>query len=304
MMLLDHIAISAIATKILYQKANTKLILLACFAGFIPDILAIFYHPGSIEYLAHRRYTNSLLISPFYTLLISLLFKSFNKEYNFLLIYTITTLNYILHIWLDHINEYGAPLFYPLSDKIYALDIIHSFDPIFLTISSAFFIYVAYIYFKKQALAIRILKIFMATYITYFSLMFIYKTYFTQTSIATLNKENISYSALTTTPKTFWRWKSIATQNNGSFAVIESDKAGVILHKSLDLNALPSAITQDSYLVEFLKYARFPAYKIINDQIYIYNVIYSDNTYALIYTMKNNAVISKEITTFDFEYPL
>ena len=140
MMLTDHIASSIILSNSIHTIRDRKILWIVCIVSAIaPDILAFFYHPGSIEYLYHRRFTNSVILAPVYVLAITVIFKiiTFKKHFPLLIIFTVSLLSYFLHIVLDLITPYGSPLFFPLTDKLYSFDLIHSFDPVFLTLSIA-----------------------------------------------------------------------------------------------------------------------------------------------------------------------
>lgn len=300
MMLIDHIATSILATNIVKNNAThlRYILLVAVISAIVPDILAMIYHPGTIEYLYHRKYTNSVILAPIYSALLSIILFLFLKmKLGFLTIYVITTSNYFLHIFLDHINEYGAPLLYPLSSTIYAMDVLHSFDPIYITISLLLIAYYLISYKRKIKPSKAILTVFSLLYISHFLIMTTLKIYNTDHYKEAINNLNGNYEYITTVPKTFWRWRGIA-QNNDYYLVI-IDENNISLYKKGKTKDLPIEITNDSYTDKFFEYARYPIINQENDSTSMYNAIYSRKSYNLKFETKDNRIISKSISGFD-----
>lgn len=304
-MLIDHISTSIVGSaKFIDTRAKSMLLYVAIVSAIIPDILVLFYQPGSIDYLYHRRYTNSLFLMPIYSFVIAYIFsKFFNKQnISFYVIYIVSLANYFLHILFDWITPFGSPMLYPFSDTLYSLDILHSFDPVYLTISSIVFIYFIYVSIKKIDFSTKLIYAVIFLYILHMIVMSIFKIQTTQNFKTFLqdNYPNAKYEA--TIPKTYWRWRAIASVGD-KYIVCNNNMNSATTHKKLTISSLPVSIQKDEYLIKFLEYARFPAVvKVSNNELYIYNLIYSSKSYRLTYKLDySGSIVNKEISGFDLK---
>lgn len=301
MMLTDHIASSIILSNSIRTIRDRKILWILCIiSSIVPDILAFFYHPGSIEYLYHRRFTNSVILAPLYVLVITIIFKiiTYKNHLPFFIIFVVSLLSYFLHIILDLITPYGSPLFFPLTNKLYSFDLIHSFDPVFLTLSIALIVIFVVSIIKQTNWFQHIARPVLYVYLVYISMMFVYK------NIASLNYKNYLSSNFpnahyeATIPKTFWRWRGIATENN---KVIQLN--GMLSVKKIvefnSIDKLSEFIKSDGYFRKFVSYARFPVSEIQKNQISVFNAIYSSESYKLTYKFEGDSIVYKTISGFD-----
>lgn len=301
MMLFDHVASTIILSNSIHAVKKDKSLWIICIlSAVLPDLLAFFYHPGSIEYLFHRRYTNSIFLAPLYVLVVASVFKLvfYKNKVPFYLYFIMSLINYYLHILLDLVTPFGSTIFFPLANRIYSLDIFHSFDPIFIAIS-AFVIIVSILYvYKKRKSFYRFIRYSIYAYLLYFSFIIIFKL------IASANYEkylsihypNSQYEAIV--PKTFWRWRVIASSQDKI-----QQLNGILNVKNVkeynSIENIPEFIRQEYYYRSFLLYARYPAVQFDENQISIINAIYSDQSYRLSFEVENDSVVSKKISGFD-----
>lgn len=301
MMLVDHIASSIILSNSNRTIRNKSILWIICiFSSIAPDILAFFYHPGSIEYLSHRSYTNSVIIAPIYALAIAFIFKliSLRNQIPFYIYFLVSLVSYYLHIFLDFITPYGSPLFFPFTNKQYGLDIIHSFDLVFLTISTTLILISIFSIFKRIKLFSRIVRLSFYVYLFYISFMLLYKslTYSNYKNYLSANYPNSKYEK--TIPRTFWRWRGIALEKNKIIQLNGTFKVSQVKEIN-SIDNLPDFIRLDEYFKKFILYARYPAAEINKKRISVFNAIYSDQSYRLTYEIEGDSIISKSISGFD-----
>lgn len=115
------------------------LILFICWALF-PDIDILW---SFNDYKLHRVLTHSIFMLPFVSIIPSFIFYHiFKKEIKYKIIYFIFFVWIILHIFLDTIIIWWTPLFWPISDKYYSLNIYtFVFEPLFLPVYLYFLFY-------------------------------------------------------------------------------------------------------------------------------------------------------------------
>ena len=301
MIIIDHIATSLISTQILnFKKFRIIILIIAVLSAILPDILVAVYQPGTIEYLSHRKYTNSLILAPIYSLIFPSIFYFILRKKNpsFPIFYFVSLFNYILHIFFDLITPYGTILFYPFSSKIYSLDFLHSFDPIFLTVSTGVILYFVILLFLKKAFKTTILVIFILIYFAYIFIMISTKYSFEDEFSNMLSKHQSNYTYSVTVPMTYWRWRGIA-EITDSILVCDNNKK-IQIYQKYSKSLIPKILNNDNYLVDFLEYARFPIINESNDSIFISNAIYSTQSYQLFYVIDTtNQSYKKGISGFD-----
>ncbi len=301
MMIPDHIATSLVMAVILLNKnKNKELIYSIVLAGILPDALVLIYLPGEINYLYHRLYTNSIVLMPFYTIILAAGFHFFTKQkIHFWIFFYYISLSWLLHIFLDLITPYGTQLLFPLKDNIYSLDILHSFDPIFLGISLLSIIILA-LNLRKKIFDTQSLGIFLAgLFAFYISVMLLFKSYhsYTNKAFITSNYSNIRY--IHTIPKTYWRWRGIA-QNDEKIVVINNNLSDIYEYSLKNIKLLPKSVRNDKCMIKFLSYARFPIYIINKNEISVFNAIYSPGSYRLTLKLdKHQHIRFRNISEFD-----
>lgn len=111
-----------------------------------------------------------------------------------------------------------------------------------------------------------------------------------------INYPGSQYEAIV--PKTFWRWRVIASYQN---KILQLN--GVLNVKNVkeydNVNRIPDFIRQDKYFENFMLYARYPATQINKNDVSVINTIYSDQSYRLSFEIENDSIVSKKISAFD-----
>lgn len=279
------------------------------FASILPDIpVLIFGNPGSIGYLAHRRYTNSLILAPFYSLIPIALFWSLIKKTSLkdkiTIIYLFSLIAYLLHIFLDYITPFGTILFYPLNKNIYSLDLLHSFDPLFMLISFSIIGYFSWLFVTKKAINKNITKYFILLYFFYFCFTFVLKAKAVSEFSAHAKINYPETELISTVPRTFWRWRGILKSQEYYIVLLKEN--GKIKSKKYPIIKIPKIITQDSYYTDFVKYARYPIISLNKNELSVTNLIYSFDSYRLIFifdnkgNIQNRKITGYDITDYDF----
>lgn len=101
-------------------------------AGFFPDtdfVFGLFNRQYYLEY--HRDFTHSILLLPFYALLLSSVFVKISKRPFFWNFFRICVPVLVSHLLLDLFTSYGTMVFSPFSERRYALDLLFIVDFIF-----------------------------------------------------------------------------------------------------------------------------------------------------------------------------
>lgn len=104
-------------------------------AATLPDsdfLLRLF---GEETFLRHHRgITHSLILLPFFSLILAFIFNRVSRKQNFLSFYLLCFLSFLSHILLDLVTSFGTMALSPLSDQRIAWDIIFIIDPYFTAI--------------------------------------------------------------------------------------------------------------------------------------------------------------------------
>lgn len=305
----DHIAAGLLINQS-SKKRNSYIFLLVCvFASVLPDLPVVFFGaPGSIDYLAHRKYTNSIILAPLYSiipLIVVLPFKKyFGKEIiNLKQLYAFSLISYYAHIFLDLITPFGTQLFYPVSPRVYSLDLFHSFDPIFLSISITSIILILYYRIRKRTTNKKLIALVIVLYsLLFVGTLFIKNNQEGKYEELIKSKTNLTYKA--TIPRTFWRWKGIA-EDNYNYLVLTRLSNYIVVDEYPKLTNVPSFIAVDEYYKKFIDYARYPVMVNNSGTSSIWNLIYSFDSYRLDYEFDNKGtIINREITSFNLLDPI
>ena len=126
--------------------AGEPLLGVAFIVGSIfPDLDVLFILFGKRFYLRnHQGITHSLLLAPFFSiLLIAALFGFLSMDWNWLMV-AVTLAGILLHICLDWFNTFQVALFSPLTHKRYSLDAVFFIDVMSLTLTLLFFVSYSY----------------------------------------------------------------------------------------------------------------------------------------------------------------
>ena len=129
--------------KIFSNKKNRFILIIFLFSAIFPD-LDIIWSWNNIA--LHRILTHNLTLAPIFSLIISYIFYNLakrNKQISFIKIYFIVLSWILLHIFLDYIAVWGIPLFYPISNKYYSLNLYtYVFDLFLFLIFTAIIIFI------------------------------------------------------------------------------------------------------------------------------------------------------------------
>ena len=252
MLFLDHLAIGAIVNNSIQKKFSIIPLLIIVTASILPDIpVILFGGPGTIEYLAHRKFTHSLLLAPLYSLVPIIIYLYFILRgvyrNRILYLYFLSLTGYLLHIFFDLITPFGTKLFYPVSEEIFSLDILHSFDPIFLSLSSIIIVFLIWNLIKKKTVPLKLNLTFISAYAVYILIALIIKSYYSNVFDGYIKNHYRDFVYERTVPRTFWRWKGIAKSSN-EFLVIRTTEGRIESKKYFINNNLPDWLKKESLL--------------------------------------------------------
>ena len=297
MMIIDHAATSLLlGSSFTEVRRNKKFLLLFCLAGLLPDALVLLYQPGDINYLYHRLYTNSILLMPFFVGILSAAILYFKLlEINFFRLYILLMVSWGLHILLDAFNPYGSQLFFPLSDKTFSLDILHSFDPAFLFISCFYLLFALF----KRKFSKRLSILIGLSYASYLVFSILSYTHHQGKFVKAFEKENKSSELIDIVPMTFWRWRGILKDDEGTH-VAESSSNLIHSYNNTAIKKYQNLSSCDVTLKKFFIYARYPIISESKEHIDLFNGIYSKKSYRLRKSIKRVCVDdSGTMTSFD-----
>lgn len=303
MMITEHIAAGIIIGSAFNKSKSKNILSVSILSSMLADSPILFFGgPGEIDYLSHRIYTHSVILSPVYAiipiLLIYVLSKKSSKN-NYSYLYFISFLAFLAHIFIDLLTPYGVQLFYPFSNKIYSLDLFHAFDPIAILLSISIILFSIYQWVKLKDIKRSWILTFTFTIALYTIYTIIVKTSFSNeySEFISENKEDATY--LTTVPRTFWRWKGLARKDEKSYVIMEESDSLVVKEFESDTIINPVIKSSTAYL-KFNQYARYPIIHATNDKYSFFNLVYSPKSYRLTLKLNNkNEINFSEITNFD-----
>ncbi len=285
MLIIDHIAAGVLFSNANRTFQNYAILSVCLIASILPDVLVLFGIPGSILYLDHRKFTNTIILTPIFSLLPAILVYIFvRKKILFLKLYHVSLISYCLHIILDLITPFGTPILYPILGKPYSLDIFHAFDAIYLSISILVLLtFIQNKFVKKKYFPKRTLFIFISIYIIYFIITISLK-YNNEIDYKHYSDRNlVDCEYLSTVPRTFWRWKGIVKTKNRMYVLIKEE--GEIVMKGYQSIMPPISVQNDYWFIKFLEYARYPITLREKNTVKVINLIYSPDSYALEYDL-------------------
>jgi inner membrane protein len=116
--------------KVSYRRTFFWLFVAAANLPDIDVILGLVYDPiNSIRY--HRGITHSLLFAPLLAFLPSVLFFLFGRVKNIRILWIVSLLGIVLHIFFDLVTSFGTQILLPISERRYSLDWMFIIDPVF-----------------------------------------------------------------------------------------------------------------------------------------------------------------------------
>ena len=305
MMITEHLAAGILLSNSNKNTKSNEFLFISLIASILPDLPVLFLgKPGDLGYLSHRIFSHSIILAPIYAIIpVVLGYLIFRfKLNNLFLFYLGSVIAYLVHIFLDYLTPYGVQLLYPLNKNISSLDLFHSFDPIFIFISTPIILTFIIRRYKGHFFSKSITLIYFGTILLYTSISLFSKNVFTR-EIEILNKsEDTETKVLAIVPRTFWRWKAIS-ENPKNYSIIfnkNGEKKKMYFSKRFDIR---SSISKSKEFKDFIDYARFPV--ILNeerDTLELANMVYSLNSYKLtLYLDVMREVDSYRLTGFDIK---
>jgi membrane-bound metal-dependent hydrolase YbcI (DUF457 family) len=302
-MITEHLATGLIIGGFFNKSKSQVIPAVSIISSLLADLPVLFMGgPGEIDYLSHRIYTHTIILSPLYALIPVLLMFIFLKnklKHSFFYLFLISFLSYSTHIFIDLLTPFGVQLFYPLSNKIFSLDLFHAFDPIAIFLSITIISISLYQWFKLRYIKKSILLGFISIIGLYLIYTLSAKIHYSKkySSFITESKGSINY--LTTVPRTFWRWKGIAKKNQTSFIIYE-EKDRIELNKFKSSPIANNSIKTSSEYLKFIEYARYPINDFTENNYSFFNLVYSPKSYNLSLKLdSNNEIKFSKITGFD-----
>lgn len=143
-----------------FDNPSKKILSMFLICSVFPDIDIIWSYN---HYDLHRVLTHSLLIVPFISLVLSLIFfYIFKKEFKFKTIYIICSGAILLHLFLDLIIIWWIPIFWPLSKTYYSLNLYtYVVEPMFFPVYLLVLILLLKIIKNISSKTIKVISIYM-----------------------------------------------------------------------------------------------------------------------------------------------
>jgi len=291
MMPIDHIAAGILVPHLSGRNPTAQVFGVSLIASILPDVqVAMSGWKGSIDYLSHRAASHSFFLAPVLALVpvaLVLLFLRGRSEATFLHLYLISLASYSIHILLDLITPFGTQILYPLSRKQYSLDLLHSFDPLFMVISAVVICAFIFAMKNKAALTSQALIPILLLYLIYIGFALVQKRTQGLAFRAKMESVDIGSEYLTTVPRTFWRWKGIA-KNDSGYSVAVRNRGSIDVKNYDDSPSAPPLVAQTIEVMKYQDYARFAIVEHATTTVEIHNLVYSPDSYRLIIDVTAN----------------
>lgn len=303
MVITEHLAAGILIANASDKIKSPKFTIISIFSSILADIPILFLGgPGEIDYLSHRIYTHSLILSPIYAFIpifFGYFFFKASFRNNIIRLYLISIISFLSHIFIDFLTPYGVQLFYPFSKTIYSLDFFHSFDPVFISISLCIILIFTFKIIKRKYFNKTILILFSTIILIYSVYTGLAKAYNYSSFSSFIGAEKIESNYVTTVPRTFWRWKGIAEDSVRRYVILTGSNGLVI--KTYEKNIkVPSDILESKDYAKFIEYARFPTIIKQREVFNFINLVYSPNSYCLTIKLDSEGVIlSSRLTGYD-----
>ena len=129
---LTHSLIGAVSARAITKSRSRSYILVTALAAAFPDIDYLLFWLNPYQFVTewHRGLTHSLLLMPFWALLLAILFYlPMRRRISFLTLLQLCSLGLLTHIGADWLTLYGIQLLAPVSDQRYALGLAFDIDP-------------------------------------------------------------------------------------------------------------------------------------------------------------------------------
>lgn len=291
-MIIDHLAIGIVCSLPFHTAKAKSRHWVGGIAALLPDMPVLFMGgPGTIEYLSHRTTTHCLLFWPLFAAIPAILiYLAMGRNERLRTLYIISLTSYLMHITFDLITPFGTQLLYPFSNTKFSLDILHSFDPVFIAISATFL----FLFFVSRwcpSINVRMVAVAaIGCWTIWMGIAGWQKTAFGAQFCRNLPSD-FSTGSITIVPRTYWRWKGIAASDH-HWTVGVLDGAS-LRYRTYEKQVIKHPI-ETKALEQFLDYARFPVIEVQGDFLEAHNLIYSPLNYRLRipHDTPNNAMVS------------
>lgn len=142
-----------------YNKTSRKILSVFLISSIFPDIDVIWSYNN---HDLHRVLTHSILTAPFICIFLSIIFYFiFKKEIKYYKLFLICLSWIFMHIFLDVLVIWWIPLFWPISDKYFSLDLYtYVIEPLFFPIYLLFFVFLLGMIKKINTKVIKIIWIY------------------------------------------------------------------------------------------------------------------------------------------------
>lgn len=307
MMIVDHLAAGILAPSMLRTYRNWPAMAASVSASLLPDLPILFSGgPGTVGYLAHRAGSHSLLLAPLLAMVPALLvffgLRCHTKN-SFLQLYLLALLSLSIHLFLDLLTPFGTKLLYPLTNGPFSLDLLHSFDPIFMAISLCVLAVSGMRFWHRRYLSRNLLRLFLLLYLGYTAASGLSKWHASGDLEERLRRCDVDAEYVRTIPRTFWRWKGIGRRENHLF-VVGYDGGRPVCDRFVGAGMAHPLVSSDPDYGRFLEYARYPAIRQSDNRAELMNLIYSSSSYRLSLEWEDDgAVVRREVSGFDLLDP-
>lgn len=305
MLSIDHVAAGLLIPQLAGRRLTREVVGVSLIASMVPDVpVVVSGWIGSIDYLSHRGASHSFLLLPLLALVpagLAILFAKNRSRATFGRLYILSMIIYGVHIVMDLITPFGTQVLYPLSRYPWSLDLFHSFDPFFMVISVIVIVLSAAAGRNRKALARRSLATIFSLYFGYLGFTVVQKTRLSIAFEEKMESEGFACEYVTTVPRTFWRWKGIASADSGYLVAVDR-RGSVVLKEYRDECAVPPSLAGRSEVMKFLGYARFPVVECSTTSLEIHNLVYSPDSYRLVIDLQqHHGAPGFHLTGFDLK---
>jgi inner membrane protein len=269
---ITHTLTGALTAKLIERKAvpgierkkeERTLFWLLVLCANVPDIDVLLNLLGDplFSLKHHRGLTHSLLFAPFFALLPAALFYRVTTLKNLKLLWIVSLIGILVHIFFDLITSFGTQLLSPLSDIRYATDWMFIIDPIFTGIIA--------LALTLGRVVSRHKKVFVASggmfVILYLSAELICHTIAFRRVEGVIRRDGIAASSISALPQplSIFRWVGLVQLEDGVlqtfFSVLNNDELELKKYENARDDAFGIAESRsDRVALSYLKIFRHP----------------------------------------------
>ncbi len=293
MVALDHLLMGT-ALGLCEPSLNPYIFAAALGGSLLPDVDNIHGGPGTIGYLVrHRTYSHSLIVAPFFSLILSVFIKVMGADVSLWSLWTWSFIGVLLHLLVDVLNSFGTMIWWPLNRRKVSLYLIFEFDIAF----SGVFAGVVLLEFFFQKMWNIPVYAFMVSVLTWMGLYIFWRRYsrnrFYREVIKIMKTIPDDVIKVSVVPAKYFKWKGIIVTPKDHH-VIREGKEG------LNIEIRPIVAIPEEMLTRTVKayrrYAHHLDVVIEGSQIFLQNLIYSPTTFCLTVDFKNKEKPSSSIS--------